>query len=69
MSNIPLTPAEQSLLAKGPNFAVAPPPKPLNVDYIAAVESVNNKLTDQETQESRQMSIAYLEGHKHQGPI
>ena len=31
--------AQQSVLAKGPNFAIAPN-KPLSVDYITAIESV-----------------------------
>ena len=47
-----LTQAQLSVLAKGPNFAIAPN-KPLNVDYIKAIESVCHKLTDQDAEEVR----------------
>ena len=52
LSNIPLTPAQESLLAKGPIFAVAHK-NPPNVDYIAAIESVCQKLTEQDAEELR----------------
>ena len=51
LSNTPLTPAQGSLLAKGPNFAVAP--KNPNGDYISAIESVCHKLTEQDVEELR----------------
>ena len=52
LSYTPLTPAQESLLAKGPNFAVSPP-NPTNVDYISAIESVFHKLTEQNAKELR----------------
>ena len=51
LSNTPLAPAQESLLAKGPNLAVAP--KNPSVDYIAAIESVCQKLTEQDVEELR----------------
>ena len=52
LSKIPLTKPQQSVLAKGPNFAIAPN-KPLNVDYTTAIESVCHKLTHQDAEELR----------------
>ena len=52
VANLPkihLTQAQQSVLAKGPNFAIAPN-KPLNVDYILVIDSVCHKLTDQDSE-------------------
>ena len=40
------------MLAKGPNFAVAPKSHP-NVDYISAIKSVCHKLTEQDAEELR----------------
>ena len=51
LSNTSLTPAQESLLAKGPNFAIAP--QSSYVEYIAAIGSVCHKLTDQDVQEIR----------------
>ena len=48
----PLTPAQESLLSKCPNFAIAPN-NPLNVDFITAIELVCHKLPDQDLQELR----------------
>ena len=47
-----LNPSQESLLAKGPKFAITPKNSP-NVDYTAAVESVCQKLTEQDTEELR----------------
>ena len=52
LSSVPLTPAQESLLAKGPNFALAPP-NPPNVEFISAMESVCQQLSDQDAQELR----------------
>ena len=49
MSKTPLTAAQQSLLAKGPNFVVTA--KPPNIDYIAAIKAVSSNLTEQDAQE------------------
>ena len=43
---------KESLLAKGPNFTLAPSTFP-STDYITAVESICNKLKEQEVQELR----------------
>ena len=43
LSKTRLTEAQESLLAKGPNFAITPTNIP-NVDYITAIESVCPKL-------------------------
>ena len=52
LSKTLLTPAQESLLAKGPNFAVASK-YPSIVDYISAIESVCTKLTEQDMEELR----------------
>ena len=38
LSSKPLTPAQRSVLAKGPNFAVSPR-KPPNLEYVTAIEA------------------------------
>ena len=43
LSNTPLTPAQESLLAKGPNFAIVPKYAPKE-SYITAVEEACSKL-------------------------
>ena len=52
LSSHPLTPAQVSLLSKGPNFALAPV-NPPNVEFISVVESACQKLLDQDVQEPR----------------
>ena len=52
LSKTPLTPAQQSVLAKGANYAIASNKTP-NVDYNTAIESVCHKLTDQDAEELR----------------
>ena len=52
LSNKPLTPAQRSVLAKGPNFAVTPR-QPPNLEYIAAIEAVCTKLSQQDAEELR----------------
>ena len=52
LSSVPLTPAQESLLSKGPNFAPAPL-NPPNMEFISAIESVCQKLSDQDAQELR----------------
>ena len=52
LSNKPLTPAQRSVLAKGPNFAVTPR-QPPNLEYITAKEAVCTKLSQQDAEELR----------------
>ena len=49
LSKILLTPAQHSLLGKGPNFAVTTKAPP-NVDYISAIQSISHKITEQDVQ-------------------
>ena len=44
LSNKPLTPAQRSVLAKGPNFVVTPR-QPPNLEYITAIEAACTKLS------------------------
>ena len=48
----PLTQAQRSVLAKGPNFAVSPRHPP-NLEYITATESACTKLSQQDAEELR----------------
>ena len=52
LSKTKLTEAQESLLAKGPNFAITPVNIP-NVDYITAIESVCPKLKEEDDMELR----------------
>ena len=52
LSSVPLTPKQESLLAKGPNFALAPLNHP-NVEFISAIELVCQNLLNQDFQELR----------------
>ena len=52
LSKTSLTKAQESLLAKGPNFALAPSTFP-SMEYIAAVESICSKLKKQDAEELR----------------
>ena len=52
LSNRPLTPAQRSVLAKGPNFAVTPR-QPPNLEYITAIEAACTKLSQQDAEELR----------------
>ena len=52
LSSKPLTPAQRSLLAKGPNFAVTPRHPP-NLEYITAIEAACTKLSQQDAEELR----------------
>ena len=52
MSKTSLTEGQESLLAKGPNFALAPYNIPIT-DYITAAESICHKLRDHDAQEPR----------------
>ena len=52
LSNKPLTPAQRSVLAKGPNFAVTPR-QPPNLEYINAIEAACTKLSQQDSEELR----------------
>ena len=52
LSSHPLTPAQVSVLSKGPNFALAPN-NPPNVEFTSAVDLACQKLLDQDAQELR----------------
>ena len=52
LSKTSLTEAQESLLAKGPNFTLAPS-NIHSTDYITVVESICSKLKEQEVQELR----------------
>ena len=52
LSSKPLTPAQRSVLAKGPNFAVTPK-QPPNLPYITAIEAACTKLSQQDAEELR----------------
>ena len=52
LSNKPLTPAQRSVLAKGPNFVVTPR-QPPNLEYITAIEAACTKLSQQDAGELR----------------
>ena len=52
LSKIPLTPAQRSLLSKGPSYAIAPG-HPLNLEYITAIESACQKLNQKDGVELR----------------
>ena len=52
LSSKPLTPAQRSVLAKGPNFVVTPRHPP-NLEYIAAIEAACTKLRQQVAEELR----------------
>ena len=52
LSNKPLTPAQRSVLAKGPNFAVTPRQPPY-LEYITAIEAACTKLSQQDAEELR----------------
>ena len=52
LSSKPLTPAQRSVLTKGPNF-VASPRHPPNLEYITAIESACNKLSQPDAEELR----------------
>ena len=47
-----MTPAQRSVLAKGPNFAVIPK-QPPNLEYITAIEAACTKLSQQDAEELR----------------
>ena len=52
LSSNPLTPAQRSVLAKGPTFAVTPKHPP-NIEYVTAVEAACTKLSQQDAEELR----------------
>ena len=52
LSSKPLTPAQRSVLAKGPNFVVSPR-QPPNLKYITAIEVACTKLSQQDAEELR----------------
>ena len=52
LSRKPLTPAQRSVLAKGPNFVVTPRHPP-NLEYITAIEAACTKLSQQDAEELR----------------
>ena len=52
LSSKPLTKAQRSVLAKGPNFVVSPKHPP-NLEYITAIEAACIKLSQQDAEELR----------------
>ena len=50
LSSKPLTPAQRSVLAKGPNYAVTPR-QPPNLEYITAIEAACTKPSQQDAEE------------------
>ena len=50
LSSKPLTPAQRSVLAKGPNFAITHRHPP-NLEYITAIEAACTKLSQQDAEE------------------
>ena len=52
LSSNPLTKAQRSVLAKGPNFAFSPKHPP-NLEYITAIEAACTKLNQQDAEELR----------------
>ena len=52
LSSKPLTQAQRSVLAKGPNFVVSPRHPP-NLEYITAIETACTKLSQKDTEELR----------------
>ena len=52
LSSKPLTPAQRSVLAKGPNFVVSSKHPP-NLEYITAIEAACTKLSQQDAEELR----------------
>ena len=52
LSSKPLTPAQRSVLAKGPNFVVTPRHPP-NLEYITAIEASCSKQSQQDAEELR----------------
>ena len=52
LSSKPLTQAQRSLLAKGPNFVVSPRHPP-NLEYVTAIEAVCTKLGQQGAEDLR----------------
>ena len=52
LSSKPLTLAQRSVLAKGPNFAVSPK-QPPNLEYITAIEAACTKLSQRDAEELR----------------
>ena len=51
LSSKPLTPAQRSVLAKGPNFVVSPR-QPPNLEYVTAIEVACTKLSQQDAEET-----------------
>ena len=52
LSSKPLTPAQRSVLAKGPNFVVSPK-QPPNLEYITVIVAACTKLSQQDVEELR----------------
>ena len=52
LSSKPLTPAQRSVLAKGPSYAVTPR-QPPSLEYITAIEAACTKLSQQDAEELR----------------
>ena len=58
-----MTPAQRSVLAKGPNFVVSPR-QPPNLEYITAIEAACTKLSQHDAEELRaDMNIVLRSSH------
>ena len=68
LSKVSLTPAQESLLSMGPNFALAST-NPPNVEFISAIELACQRLLDQDAQELRAETNYLLRRAKPQGQI
>ena len=68
LSKVPLTPAQESLLSKGPNFALAPTNLP-NVEFISAIELACQSLLDQDAEKLRAETNYLPRRAKPLGPI
>ena len=58
LSKLPLTPAQESLLSKEPNFALASD-NPPNVEIISAIELTCERISEQDAKSSGQKSTTY----------
>ena len=68
ISNTPLTPDQEKLLAHGPNYAIVPKEPPIT-QYAAAVENSCIKLEEGKAEEFRVQVKSAIQRSNHQDPI
>ena len=69
LSSKPLTKAQRSVLAKGPNFTVSPKHPP-NLEYITAIEAACTKLSQQDAEELRaDINWVLRDSHSHKSNL